>query len=92
MPTRRRVHPDGIRNGTRTWGLWVDADERKIRIRQYNARMVLPLTRDEEGVTECAFDSVEALAQEQPDEAGGLRASVADGHHAHHVVVEGARR
>ncbi len=41
--------------GTGAWALWVDLDKRKVRIRHYDARMVIPLTWDEDGVTECAF-------------------------------------
>lgn len=41
--------------GTGAWALWVDADAGKVRVRHYDARMVVPLTWDEEGVTECAF-------------------------------------
>lgn len=41
--------------GTGAWALWVDADAGSVRIRHYDARMVIPLTWDEEGVTECAF-------------------------------------
>ena len=41
--------------GTGAWALWVDADAGNVRIRHYDARMVIPLTWDEEGVTECAF-------------------------------------
>lgn len=41
--------------GTGAWTLWVDLDKRKVRIRHYDARMVIPLTWDEDGVTECTF-------------------------------------
>ena len=41
--------------GTGAWALWVDLDKRKVRIRHYDARMVIPLTWDEDGVSECAF-------------------------------------
>ena len=41
--------------GTGAWALWVDAGNRRVRIRSYDARMVIPLTWDEGGVTECAF-------------------------------------
>ncbi len=33
----------------------MDANAGKVRVRHYDARMVVPLTWDEEGVTECAF-------------------------------------
>ena len=41
--------------GTGAWALWVDADSGEVRVRRYDARMVVPLTWDEQGVTECAF-------------------------------------
>ncbi len=41
--------------GTGAWALWLDLDKRKVRVRHYDARMVIPLTWDEDGVTECAF-------------------------------------
>lgn len=41
--------------GTGAWALWVDAGAGKVRVRRYDAWMVVPLTWDEEGVTECAF-------------------------------------
>lgn len=41
--------------GTGAWALWVDTFEKKVRVRCYDARMVVPLTWDEDGVTECAF-------------------------------------
>ena len=40
---------------TRPRALWVDAGAGEVRVRRYDARMVVPLTWDEEGVTECAF-------------------------------------
>ena len=41
--------------GTGAWALWVDLDRKKVRIRHYDARMVKPLTWNEDGITECAF-------------------------------------
>lgn len=41
--------------GTGAWALRVDLDRKKVRVRHYDARMVIPLTWDEDGVTECAF-------------------------------------
>ena len=41
--------------GTGAWALWVDLDRKKVRVRHYDARMVIPLTCDEDGVTECTF-------------------------------------
>lgn len=41
--------------GTGAWALWIDLSKKKVRIRHYDARMVIPLTWDEDGITECAF-------------------------------------
>lgn len=55
MPQAQNTVVRAFGLGTGAWALWVDADARKVRIRHYDARMVLPLTWDEEGVSECAF-------------------------------------
>ena len=41
--------------GTGAWALWADTARRDVRVRHYDARMVVPLSWDEEGVSECAF-------------------------------------
>ena len=43
--------------GTAAWALWFDVreSETRVKIRRYDARMVRPLSWDEEGVSECAF-------------------------------------
>ena len=41
--------------GTGAWALWIDLGKRKVRVRHYDARMVIPLSWDEDGITECAF-------------------------------------
>ena len=41
--------------GTGAWALWADLDRKKVRVRHYDARMAMPLTWDEDGVTKCAF-------------------------------------
>ena len=63
--------------GTGAWALWVDADKGQVRVRHYDARMVIPLTWNEEGVTECAFVTRvyyrgEAVDQLQLHLRGGL--------------------
>ena len=55
MPQAQNTVVRAFGMGTGAWALWIDADARKVRIRHYDARMVIPLTWDEEGVTECAF-------------------------------------
>lgn len=37
--------------GAGAWALWVDLDRKKVRIRHYDARMVISLTWGEDGVT-----------------------------------------
>ena len=46
---------DSMSLGTAAWTLWYDADASELKIRRYDARMILPLTWDEDGITECAF-------------------------------------
>ena len=55
MPQAQNTVVRAFGMGTGAWALWVDADAGKVRIRHYDACMVIPLTWDEEGVTECAF-------------------------------------
>ena len=55
MPAAQATLVRAFGMGTGAWALWVDPSAKKVRIRQYDARMVVPLTWDEEGVTECAF-------------------------------------
>ena len=55
MPAAQATVVKAFGMGTGAWALWVDAGEKKVRVRHYDARMVVPLTWDEEGVTEAAF-------------------------------------
>ena len=55
MPAAQATLVRAFGMGTGAWALWLDVSAKKVRIRQYDARMVVPLTWDEEGVTECAF-------------------------------------
>ena len=43
--------------GTAAWALWFDVRDggADVKVRRYDARMVRPLSWDEEGVAECAF-------------------------------------
>lgn len=41
--------------GTGAWAVWLDLESQSMQIRRYDARMVLPLSWDDDGVTECAF-------------------------------------
>ena len=55
MPAAQATVVKAFGMGTGAWALWIDADAGKVRIRHYDARMVIPLSWDEEGVSECAF-------------------------------------
>lgn len=41
--------------GTGAFAVWMDVRRRMVRVRHYDARMVVPLSWDAEGVRECAF-------------------------------------
>ena len=41
--------------GTGAFAVWMDTGASRLKVRHYDARMVVPLTWDAEGVTECAF-------------------------------------
>ena len=41
--------------GTGAFAVWMDVGRRLVRVRHYDARMVVPLSWDAEGVRECAF-------------------------------------
>ena len=41
--------------GTGAFALWLDVSRRLVRIRHYDARMVVPLCWDADGIRECAF-------------------------------------
>ena len=41
--------------GTGAWALWLDLDKGMMQVRRYDARMIIPLSWDDDGVSECAF-------------------------------------
>ena len=55
MPAAQATVVRAFGMGTGAWALWVDAGAGEVRVRHYDARMVVPLTWDENSVTECAF-------------------------------------
>ncbi len=55
MPMAQATVMRAFGMGTGAWALWADTGKKAVKIRHYDARMVIPLTWDEEGVTECAF-------------------------------------
>lgn len=55
-PTGQMLIEKAYALGTAAWALWFDFDiECEIKIRRYDARMIIPLSWDEEGISECAF-------------------------------------
>lgn len=48
---------DAFGLGTGGWAMWVDTSARKVLARRYKVNMTLPLSWDDDGVTECAFCS-----------------------------------
>lgn len=56
-PTGQLIVEKAFAMGTAAWALWFDVreDGAQVKVRRYDARMVRPLSWDEEGVTECAF-------------------------------------
>lgn len=43
--------------GTGAWAMWVNTETASIQLRRYDARQVVPLSWDDDGVSECAFVS-----------------------------------
>ncbi len=41
--------------GTAAWAIWLDLDAGAMQVRRYDARQLIPLSWDDDGVTECAF-------------------------------------
>ena len=56
-PTGQMIVEKAFALGTAAWALWFDVRDEScaVKVRRYDARMVRPLSWDEEGVTECAF-------------------------------------
>lgn len=58
LPTAQMCIERAFATGTGALALWFDVRDgqiEKIRARRYDARMILPLSWDDDGVTECAF-------------------------------------
>jgi len=54
--------------GTGAWALWVNPTTGDMKARCYDARMVLPLTWDDDGVTECVFASMTTVGRKRFDQ------------------------
>lgn len=72
--------------GTGAMALWFDVSDEgaSVRVRRYDAKMVVPLTWDEDGTTECAFCTRVTVAGEQ---AVQLQMHVLEGG-TYHVVTK----
>lgn len=46
---------DAFGMGTAAWGLWIDLATNDLKVRRYDARMIIPLTWDDDDITEVAF-------------------------------------
>ena len=57
VPTAQRCLERAFGTGTGALALWFDVKQETvdIRARRYDARMILPLSWDDDGITECAF-------------------------------------
>ena len=58
-PTGQQMVERAYATGTGAWALWADvrqdAADTVLRLRTYDARMIVPLSWDDDGVSECAF-------------------------------------
>lgn len=69
-PTGQMVVEKAFAMGTAAWALWFDvgAEGTTVKVRRYDARMVRPLSWDEEGVSECAFVTRVSLRGKRGDQ------------------------
>lgn len=69
-PTGQMVVEKAFALGTAAWALWLDVrdDGAEMKVRRYDARMVRPLSWDEEGVSACAFVTRAAVAGKRVDQ------------------------
>lgn len=44
--------------GTAAWAVWLDLGKKQMQVRRYDARQLIPLSWDDDGITECAFVTV----------------------------------
>lgn len=74
----------GFALGTAAWALWIDTDKGKMIPRRYDARMIVPLSWDDDGVSECAFCTRAAIRGKLLDQ---LQMHVLDGDGYHIKTV-----
>ena len=76
MSRSQGIIAKGFALGTWAWVVWVDTEAKKLQVRRYDARMILPLSWDDDGITECAFATRVSVKGEQLDQ---LQVHVLDG-------------
>lgn len=87
-PTGQLIVEKAFALGTGAWALWFDVglEATRIKVRRYDARMIVPLSWDEEGVTECAFVTRVTIKGQKADQ---LQMHVMDPETAtYHVVTK----
>jgi A118 family predicted phage portal protein len=92
-PTGQMVVEKAFAMGTAAWALWFDIGEdgTDVKVRRYDARMVRPLSWDEEGVSECAFVTRVSLRGKRGDQlqVHSWDADTASYHIATYLFVDG---
>ena len=77
--------------GTAAWALWLDTSSMSMQVRRYDARMIVPLSWDDDGVSECAFCSRASYGGERCDQVQ-MHIMGADGYHIVTAVFDGDGR
>lgn len=83
----KQLVQDAFALGTGAWALWLDLTAQKMQVRRYKAKQVLPLTWDDDGVTECAFTSRVAIGGKVLDQVQ-LHVCEPDGYHIKTVLFD----
>jgi len=78
LSTAQGATEKGFALGTGAWALWFDLKTSEIKIRSYDARMIIPLSWDVDGITECAFPTLAVVKGKSIDQL------------QEHVIVDGA--
>lgn len=85
-PTGQALVEKGFALGTAAWALWfnfADNGAATMTMRRYDARMIVPLSWDEEGITECAFVTRAFIKGKQADQ---VQMHVLDGG-TYHIIT-----
>jgi len=73
--------------GTAAWAVWIDTERGKIIPRRYDARMTVPLSWDDDGVSECAFCTRVSIRGTMLDQLQ-MHTMEADGYHIRTVFFD----